>query len=111
MYAVISFPQAHPHSHTTNLRADISDIGADILKPLFIVVCAITAVSFTLSLILERWLRHSGRLPANMRTREKVFAGLAIFGATLGGVGLILLSIFDTKRHMKLHRVFLVRCG
>jgi hypothetical protein len=88
----------------------ISDIGADILKPLFIVVCVITAVSFVLALVLERWLRHSGRLAPNMRTREKVFAALAIFGATLGGAGLILLSIFDTKRHMMLHRVFLVRC-
>lgn len=86
----------------------ISDIGADILKPLFIVICSITAVSFTLSLIIERWLRHSGRLQPNMRTREKVFASLAIFGAALGGAGLILLSIFDTKRHMMLHRVFLL---
>lgn len=41
--------------------AYISDIGADILKPLFIVGCSITAVSFFLSLTIERWLRHSGR--------------------------------------------------
>ncbi|OBZ72640.1 Uncharacterized protein YwbO [Grifola frondosa] len=41
--------------------AYISDIGADILKPLFIVGCAITGVSFFLSLSIERWLRHSGR--------------------------------------------------
>ena len=39
----------------------ISDIGADILKPLFIVGCAITGVSFFLALVVERWLRHSGR--------------------------------------------------
>lgn len=43
-----------------------------------------------------------------MRRREKVMSSLAIFGAFLGGVGLILLSIFDTKRHPKLHRVFLL---
>ncbi|KAF8577642.1 hypothetical protein K439DRAFT_1664126 [Ramaria rubella] len=86
----------------------ISDIGADILKPLFIVVCVITAVTFTLSLSLERWLRHSGRLPPNMRTRESAFALISIFGAALGGMGLILLSIFDTKRHRRAHRAFLL---
>lgn len=101
--------QGRPHyvSQTGNIPF-ISDIGADILKPLFIVICAITAVCFMLSLVMERWLRHSGRLPPNMATREKVFAGLAIFGAVLGGAGLILLSIFDTKRHVHLHRVFLL---
>ncbi len=41
--------------------AYISDVGADILKPLFIVGCAITGVSFFLALTIERWLRHSGR--------------------------------------------------
>ncbi|KAF8528548.1 Frag1/DRAM/Sfk1 [Gautieria morchelliformis] len=84
----------------------ISDIAADILKPLFIAVCVITASSFVLSLAIERWLRHVGRMPRDMRRRGKVFAWLAICGALLGGVGLILLSIFDTKRHYKLHRVF-----
>jgi Frag1/DRAM/Sfk1 family len=87
----------------------ISDIAADILKPLFITVCAITAISFVLSLVLERWLRHVGRLPRNMLRYEKVFAWLAICGAALGGIGLIFLSIFDTKRHENAHRAFLVR--
>ncbi|KIJ49728.1 hypothetical protein M422DRAFT_224824 [Sphaerobolus stellatus SS14] len=86
----------------------ISDIGADILKPLFIVVCSVTAVCFVLSLILERWLRHRGRLLPNMRRRERVFSVLSIIGSLIGGAGLILLSIFDTKRHMKAHRAFLL---
>lgn len=41
--------------------AYISDVAADILKPLFIVGCAITAVGFFLCLAIERWLRHDGR--------------------------------------------------
>ncbi|KAJ7593408.1 Frag1/DRAM/Sfk1 [Mycena floridula] len=86
----------------------ISDIGADILKPLFIVGCSITAVCFFLSLFIERWLRHSGRLMPNMRTRERVFGSLAVLGAFIGGAGVILLSIFDTKRHTSLHRLFLL---
>lgn len=86
----------------------ISDIGADILKPLFIVGCSITAVSFFLTLFIERYLRHSGRLMPNMRTRERVFGTLAVFGSFIGGSGLILLSIFDTKRFSSLHRLFLL---
>ena len=35
-------------------------------------------------------------------------ASFAIFWSFVGGVGLILLSIFDTKRHERLHRVFLL---
>ena len=41
--------------------AYISDIGADILKPLFITGCCITGVGFVLTLVVERWLRHGGR--------------------------------------------------
>jgi len=88
--------------------AYISDVGADILKPLFIVGCVITGVSFFLSLSIERWLRHDGRLIPTMRRRERVFSSLAILGSFIGGAGLILLSIFDTKRHPSLHRVFLL---
>ena len=43
-----------------------------------------------------------------MRRRERVLSSLAIAGAFVGGCGLILLSIFDTKRHPSLHRVFLL---
>lgn len=43
-----------------------------------------------------------------MRRRERVFSALAILGSFIGGCGLILLSVFDTKRHSSLHRVFLL---
>ncbi|KAI9000601.1 Frag1/DRAM/Sfk1 family-domain-containing protein [Trametes punicea] len=88
--------------------AYISDVGADILKPLFIVGCCITGASFFLSSAIERWLRHEGRLVANMRRRERVLACFAIIFAFVGMCGLILLSIFDTKRFPSLHRVFLL---
>lgn len=88
--------------------AYISDIGADILKPLFIAGCTITAICFFLSLCVERGLRHAGRLMPHMRTRERIFGHLAMFGSFVGSCGLILLSIFDTKRHTSLHRVFLL---
>ncbi|KAF9266487.1 hypothetical protein L218DRAFT_956263 [Marasmius fiardii PR-910] len=88
--------------------AYISDIGADFLKPLFVAGCSITAVSFFLSLVIERYLRHSGRLHPNMRTRERITSTLAALGALIGGAGLVLLSVFDTKRHSNLHRLFLL---
>ncbi|KAF8968100.1 hypothetical protein BDZ97DRAFT_1975552 [Flammula alnicola] len=61
--------------------AYISDVGADVLKPLFITGCAITGVGFFLSLLVERILRHTGRLMPNMRKRERVFSILAILGS------------------------------
>ena len=88
--------------------AYISDIGANFLKPLFVTGCSITAVCFFLSLIIERWLRRSGRLIKTMRRRERVYAILAIISSFIGGVGLILLSVFDTARHSSLHRLFLL---
>lgn len=87
---------------------EISDIGASFLKPLFIAGASVTAVGFFLSLVFERWLRHSGRLLPNMRRRERVLSSLAIMGAFIGGCGLILLTIFDTLRHHALHRIFLL---
>lgn len=101
--------QGEPHysSQVGNLPY-ISDIGADILKPLFITAACITAICFVLALSVERGLRHSGRLLPNMRKREKVLSVLAIVGSGIGGAGLILLSIFDTKRHPNLHHVFLL---
>ncbi len=33
---------------------------------------------------------------------------LAILGSIIGGAGLILLSIFDTKRYHNAHRIFLL---
>lgn len=50
----------------------------------------------------------AGRLFPDLRRREHAFSYLAIFGSVLGGAGLILLSIFDTKRHTSAHRAFLL---
>ncbi|PPQ96254.1 hypothetical protein CVT26_005581 [Gymnopilus dilepis] len=88
--------------------AYISDVGASGLKPLFVTACCITAAGFFLSLVAERLLRHTGRLVPNLRTRERVLSILAIVGSFIGGCGLILLSILDTKRHTTAHRVCLL---
>ncbi|KAG1731647.1 Frag1/DRAM/Sfk1 family-domain-containing protein [Suillus paluster] len=88
--------------------AYISDVGASFLKPLFIVSCCITGVGFVLSLVLERLLRHRGRLSPSMRKREHVFEILAILGSFIGVLGLVLLSGFDTKNYVTAHRIFLL---
>lgn len=88
--------------------AYISDVGASFLKPLFVVACCITGVGFLLSLILERLLRHRGRLVPEMRTREHVFGILSVVGAFVAMLGLVLLSGFDTSRYPSLHRIFLL---
>ncbi|KAK6510942.1 hypothetical protein TWF506_010031 [Arthrobotrys conoides] len=92
--------------------AYISDIGADYLKPLFITGSSITSVCFVLSLLGARWLRHRGRILPNTSMAQRVLSIISIVGAAIGGVGLILLAVFDTRRYVTLHRVFLaVFCG
>ena len=67
----------------------------------------ITVVIFDVGFIAERWLRHSGRLARNTSTTQKTLSALAIVFAIAGAAGLILLSIFDTLHHHKLHDAFL----
>ncbi|KZF24695.1 hypothetical protein L228DRAFT_102497 [Xylona heveae TC161] len=103
--------EGHPHyaSMESGQRiAYISDIGAQGLKPLFITGCVITTVFLDLSFASERWLRHRGRLARNVSISEKILSGLSIAFAIAGTAGLILLSIFDTLHHPRMHDGFLV---
>jgi len=82
--------------------AYISDVGAH-LKPLFITICAITAPGFVLSQAIDRFLRHKGRLAPNNHKREKWMSWLSMLFSTIGGIALILLSIFDAFNHSTVH--------
>ncbi len=109
LYWIISESKVHYASMAeTQTIAYISDVGASNLKPLFIAGCVITTILLDLSFGADRWLRHRGRLAPNTTTTEKVLSGLTIVFAIVGTAGLILLSIFDTMRHPKLHDVFLL---
>lgn len=88
--------------------AYISDIGAQGLQPLFIAGACVTTIFLDLSFAAERWLRHTGRLAKNMGRAEKILSALSIVFALLGTCGLILLSIFDTVSHPRLHDGFLL---
>ena len=59
--------------------AYISDVGADILKPLFVTGCIITGLSFFIALSIERWLRHSGRWVRILWDINKVWLGSSFF--------------------------------
>ncbi|KGO69825.1 Frag1/DRAM/Sfk1 [Penicillium italicum] len=85
----------------------ISHIGAEGLKPLFITGSVITVVFMDLGLLSERWLRHAGQLARNKGRFDKTCAVGSILFSIAGALGLILLSIFDTKHHSKLHHGFL----
>ncbi|KAB5575444.1 Frag1/DRAM/Sfk1 family-domain-containing protein [Coniochaeta sp. 2T2.1] len=98
----------YPSMGPTQTIAYISDVGAQKLKPLFITGCVITTVFLDISFLSDRWLRHKGRLVPNTTITEKVLSGLTIVFAIVGTAGLILLSIFDTLRHPRLHDVFLL---
>lgn len=78
------------------------------MKPFFIVGTCITAVSFVLTLASERLLQHAHRLLPTQRRSETILSYCSIAGSIIAGAGLILLSIFDTKRYTSLHRVFLL---
>lgn len=86
----------------------ISDVGAFGLKPLFITGCCVTTVFLDLGFLSDRYLRHTGRLAPNTSTAQKVLSIIAIVFALAGSAGLILLSIFDTYHHDRLHDGFLL---
>ncbi|KAL8943637.1 MAG: hypothetical protein Q9216_000925 [Gyalolechia sp. 2 TL-2023] len=103
--------QGSPHyvsMESNQSIAYISDIGAQGLQPLFIAGSCVTTISLDLSFAAERWLRHTGRLAKNMGMAEKILSGFSIIFAIAGTCGLILLSIFDTVSHPRLHDGFLL---
>nr|POE51566.1 protein sfk1 [Quercus suber] len=103
--------QGKPHYVTMSADQQIpyiSSIGASGLKPLFIAGSAVAVVVFDVAFISERWLRHKARLAQNYKTSEKILSGFAIAFAIIGAAGLILLTIFDTKRFPHVHDAMLV---
>ncbi|KAG7007062.1 hypothetical protein G7Y79_00011g029600 [Physcia stellaris] len=84
------------------------DVGAQGLKPLFIAGACVTTIFLDLAFASERYLRHTGRLAKNLNTTEKALSTLSIVFAVVGTCGLILLSIFDTVHHPRLHDGFLL---
>jgi len=97
-----------PRSTLTCHDRYISDIGAHELQPLFIAAGTVTVVTFTLTFVAERWLRHRGRLVKNDSTAQKILSGFAIAFALIGMIGLIILTCLNDVEHGTAHDICLV---
>jgi len=97
----------YPSMEASQNIAYISDVGADRLKPLFIAMGSASVIIFDIGFLLERWLRHSGKLVHYKSTLQRFLAAGSIVFAIAGAAGFILLSCFDTRRHKTLHDCFL----
>lgn len=82
--------------------AYISDIGADVLKPLFITGAALTGFFLFLSLLSMR------RNHALIHRLERTLDILSVLAGLIAAVSILLLAIFDTRRHPSLHKFFLL---
>ena len=58
-------------------------------------MCTVTASTFVLSQIIDRFHRHRGRLAITHRRLERILSSLAVSFSALGGIALILASILD----------------
>lgn len=105
--------QGEPHYsddfHTSQYVPYISDIGATSWgKPTFIAGSAVAISVFTFTFMVERWLRHKGRLAKNYYLSEKILSIFATIFAIIGAAGLILLTIFDTVQYPNVHVAMLL---
>ena len=66
-----------------------------------------SVVTFTAGFLLERWLRHMGKLAHNTSFTQKILSITAIIAGVAGACGLILLSIFDVLHHRHIHDAML----
>lgn len=75
----------------------ISDIGAQELKPLFMIGCITTVLLLNLS--FYQFIQNKGYV-------NKLCTHASFFFTVLGSTGLILLSVFDNIDHHITHDVF-----
>lgn len=83
------------------------NVGAE-HKVLFVTGCALTFVTWSATLLTERWLRHIRRIPGSLHKRETRFDIVSVVFGVLGGLSLLLLSVFDAVNYK---RVQCVACG
>jgi hypothetical protein len=68
---------------------------------------AVTVVTFNIVFVTERWLRHKGTLAVNTSWFQKSLSIIATITATIGGIGLILLTCLNNVQHGTAHDVCL----
>jgi len=88
--------------------AYISDVGANVLQPLFIAAGTTSVVTFTSCFVYERWLRHKGTLAHNTSRWQKFLSTCATIFALVGMIGLIILTCENDVLHGTTHDACLV---
>lgn len=81
----------------------ISDVGATNLQPLFISCAGFQAIFFVGTLIMEFYLRRAHKLQPYVLDRQPKFAIVSIVCAVIGQLGIIFVSIFNTKNFHRVH--------
>lgn len=110
--------QGHPiYAFMGQVQQDpvyISDIGATNLQPLFISCAGFQAIFFVGTLIMEYYLRTTIKLQPYVSTKQPKFAIASIVCAAIGQLGILFVSIFNTKNfhrvHMSMVGVFIAFC-
>ncbi|GAA6009739.1 hypothetical protein JCM10207_004176 [Rhodosporidiobolus poonsookiae] len=83
----------------------VSNIGAE-HQWLFILGTSLTAFFYTLSLGVERWLRHLRRLPGALRKRDRNADIVCVVFGILGALALIILACFNCNAFPNVHWSF-----
>ncbi|KAI1323469.1 hypothetical protein F5Y16DRAFT_383627 [Xylariaceae sp. FL0255] len=88
----------------------ISDIAAQTFKPVFIVGCATTGLSFFGTVFAVHHVRYSSQFYGlvNDASWRQTVSLIALFGGLSAAVSLILLSVFDTVDSRRPHRYLLM---
>ncbi|CUM65986.1 uncharacterized protein PRCAT00003640001 [Priceomyces carsonii] len=81
----------------------ISDVGATNLQPLFISCAGFQAIFFVGTLVMEYYLRTHRKLQPYVSRRQPKFAIASIICATIGQLGIIFVSIFNTNSFHQVH--------
>lgn len=94
------YPEMWPMQHLPY----ISNIGASEWgHPLFIIGAAITAASFSVTFVSERWLRHKGHLIHSNSIWGTFFWAVAALFTAVGTCAQVLLTVFCVRRHAYTH--------
>ncbi|KAK6203458.1 Frag1/DRAM/Sfk1 [Scheffersomyces amazonensis] len=81
----------------------ISDIGATNLQPLFISCAGFQAIFFVGTLALDLYLREKHKLQPFIKSRQHKLAIISIICAVIGQLGILFVSIFNTKNFKYVH--------
>lgn len=90
----------------------ISDVGAH-HKTWFIIFSVLTAIFFIATMVTERYLRSTRRIPGSIKKRQTIYDVFCVIFACLGGLFLGLLSGFNDVDYSNVHwacTLFFILC-